>query len=135
MPVGAGLPDTVAKAGEPSCNFKLGYYFRGIDRHDEKLKAKAHIDQSRAQNQAGSTLLTNKRGGQRRPVRKSRFGNFKKPSLCNKASHRQQRSQCCGVPLHLVIAVCMGIGAIAVLGVFVALPLYLYLDRFPQMQC
>ena len=45
------------------------------------------------------------------------------------------RSQCCGVPVHLMIAFGMGIGLLAVLGVFLALPLYVYLDRLPRMQC
>lgn len=45
------------------------------------------------------------------------------------------RLQCCGVPVHLVLAFGMGIGLLAVLGVFVALPLYVYLNRLPHMQC
>lgn len=54
----------------------------------------------------------------------------RKSRLC-----RQRRLQCCGVPVHLVVAACMGVGCIAVLGLFLALPLYLYLDRFPHMRC
>ena len=45
------------------------------------------------------------------------------------------RQQCCGVPVHVVIALSMGLGLVAVLGVFLALPLYVYLGRLPHMQC
>ena len=121
-----------------SSDFKLGYYFRGIDRHDEKMKAKAEAEQSRNKRRHGnasdSANHTIRSERCRQLLRKARFGklNSRKQS---KAAGRQQRSQCCGVPLHLVVVVCMGVGAVAVLGVFVALPLYLYLDRFPHMEC
>lgn len=65
-----------------------------------------------------------------------RVSRLKRPWLKRKSKQcRQQRLQCCGVPVHLIVAACMGLGCIAVLGIFVALPLYLYLDRFPDMQC
>lgn len=127
-----------------SSDFKLGYYFRGIDRHDEKMQAKAQAEQSRnkrSPNTASDAVATcdhakhTTRSKQcRQLLRKARFGKLKSRKQ-SKVAGRQQRSQCCGVPLHLVVMVCMGIGAVAVLGVFVALPLYLYLDRFPHMEC
>lgn len=68
---------------------------------------------------------------------------FKKSGLRSKGRARNRhvlpaqcpRLQCCGVPVHLVIAFSMGIGLLAVLGVFLALPLYVYLDRLPGLQC
>lgn len=45
------------------------------------------------------------------------------------------RLHCCGVPVHLLLAFAMGLGLLAVLGVFLALPLYVYLGRLQHMQC
>lgn len=71
------------------------------------------------------------------------FAWLKRPGKVNRkrAANRsvlpaqRPRLQCCGVPVHLVIAFGMGIGLLAVLGVFLALPLYVYLDRLSHMQC
>ena len=108
------------------------------------MKSKARAEQSRNGRRPNNTASaaaafdpanpTTRSKQCRQLLRKARFGKLKSRKQ-SKAAGRQQRSQCCGVPLHLVVMVCMGVGAVAVLGVFVAVPLFLYLDRFPLMEC
>jgi hypothetical protein len=140
----AGQADDTRGNRQPCSDFKLGYYFRGIARQEEKLQAKADAQQRRNQSKTGNgsapaapaaDLQTNSSIQFTPLLEKARLNKLRKQRKQNRATCRQHRSQCCGIPLHLVVVVCMSVGATAVLGVFVALPLYLYLDRFPHMEC
>ena len=140
----AGQADDTRGNSQPCSDFKLGYYFRGIARQEEKLQAKADAQQRKDQSRTGkgsapaapaADLQTNSPIHFTSLLEKARLNKLRKQRKQNRATCRQQRSQCCGVPVHLVVVVCMSVGATAVLGVFLALPLYLYLDRFPHMEC
>ena len=127
----------IGQKGQPSSDFKLGYYFRGIDRHEQKLQAKlgkvkkAKVETNSSKKYTPEWLSQMSTSGRHRFSRLGRS----RPRKKKQTQSRQQHLQCCGIPVHLVVAAVMGVGCIAVLGVFVALPLYLYLDRFPHMQC
>ena len=112
----------------------MGYYFRGIDRHDEKLAAAAKA-MTKLESGQGTSLGRELTNSDRNSRLSTRTGKAHKQSCRRVFSHKQRRSQCCGVPLHLVVLTCMAVGAVAVLGVFLALPLYVYLDKLPHMQC
>ncbi|KAL0024178.1 hypothetical protein WJX77_004493 [Trebouxia sp. C0004] len=141
----AGQADDTRGICQPCSDFKLGYYFRGIARQEEKLQAKADAQRRKDQSRTGNgsaapaapaaDLQTNSSIHLTPLLKQARLNKMRKQRKQNRATYRQQRSQCCGVPVHLVVVVCMSVGATAVLGVFVALPLYLYFDRFPHMEC
>lgn len=127
-----------SQSGQRSSDFKLGYYFRGIDRHEQKLQAKLNSQTAELDSkvQDSKPLTSSRVRTQQVSSSRGRFSKLRRSWPKKKSLQcRQQRVHCCGVPVHLVVAACMGTGCIAVLGVFVALPLYLYLDRFPHVQC
>lgn len=124
--------------GQQPCSFKLGYYFRGIDQHASKAKANAEAAEARQHRQAdglAAALIDGMQAKAKQAFGKKNVDRARQSNMVKAATVKQHRSQCCGVPAHLMVAASMTAGATAILGIFVALPLYVYLDRLPRMQC